>query len=86
MEAKAGRPVVIWECQTEKLEKLARLQVKLERTLSAAKDRKAGRPIFTEGNGGNPASPRPGRAGNRSSLLDVRCSMFPALRQILSEK
>jgi DNA mismatch endonuclease, patch repair protein len=34
------RPIVIWECQTEKPEKLARLRAKLERTLSAAKDRK----------------------------------------------
>jgi DNA mismatch endonuclease, patch repair protein len=34
------RPMVIWECQTEKLEKLARLQTRLERTLSAARERK----------------------------------------------
>ena len=31
------RPMVIWECETEKLEKLARLQTRLEQTLSAAK-------------------------------------------------
>ena len=34
------RSLVIWECQTEKLEKLARLQTRLERTLSAAKEPK----------------------------------------------
>jgi len=34
------RPVVVWECETEKLEKLVRLQTRLERTLPAAKDRK----------------------------------------------
>jgi DNA mismatch endonuclease (patch repair protein) len=33
------RPMVIWECETEKLEKLARLQTRLERTLSATKER-----------------------------------------------
>jgi DNA mismatch endonuclease (patch repair protein) len=30
------RPMVIWECETEKLENLARLQTRLEQTLSAA--------------------------------------------------
>ena len=34
------RPMVIWECETEKLENLARLQTRLEQTLSAAKERK----------------------------------------------
>ena len=35
-------PVVIWECQTEKPKKFARLHAKLERTLSAAKGQKEG--------------------------------------------
>jgi DNA mismatch endonuclease (patch repair protein) len=34
------RSIVIWECETEKLKKLVRLQTRLERILSAAKDRK----------------------------------------------
>ncbi len=34
------RPMVIWECETEKPEKLARLQTRLERALSTAKERK----------------------------------------------
>ncbi|HKW29328.1 MAG TPA: hypothetical protein VJT54_08340 [Verrucomicrobiae bacterium] len=34
------RPIVIWECETEKPKKLARLHAKLERILSAAKERK----------------------------------------------
>ena len=38
------RPVVIWECETEKLEKLARLQTRLEQTLSAAKTAKTAKP------------------------------------------
>jgi len=33
------RPMVIWECETEKPEKLARLQTRLEQTLSATKKR-----------------------------------------------
>ena len=42
------RPMVIWECETEKLEKLARLQTRLEQTLSAAKECK-GRKNFNSG-------------------------------------
>jgi DNA mismatch endonuclease (patch repair protein) len=34
------RPMVIWECETEKLENLARLQTRLEQTLSPQRNAK----------------------------------------------